>query len=180
MASVMDNASGFVLTSSALFTRNVLGKFRREENSRTELLISRVFSVGFVAASLGLAFSFTDVPAAIRFMWQIVPLVGISLWMGLFWRRANRFGAWASFIGAAIGLLIARNVFGWHGDAGFPKIVLFYLSTGVVAGVVASLLTPPEPTTQLDRFYFTINTPVGQEHYLAEFERAHRPAEVQA
>ena len=55
MASVMDNASGFMLTSSALFTRNVLRNFRGEENSRGELLVSRVFSFGFVAASLALA-----------------------------------------------------------------------------------------------------------------------------
>lgn len=180
MASVMDNASGFMLTSSALFTRNVLRTFRGEENSRRELLVSRVFSFGFVAASLALAFSFTDVPAAIRFMWQIVPLVGISLWMGLFWRRANRFGAWASFIGATAALLIGHYVFGWHGDTGFPKIVAFYLSTGLAAGVAASLLTRPEPVRQLDRFYLTINTPVGQEHYLAEFESAREPAEVRA
>jgi Na+/proline symporter len=131
-----------------------------------------------VAASLALAFSFTDVPAAIRFMWQIVPLVGISLWMGLFWRRANRFGAWASFIGATAALLIGHYVFGWHGDTGFPKIVLFYLSTGLVAGVAASLLTRPEPALQLDRFYPHDKRLWAREH-TAEFERE-EPAEVRA
>ena len=180
MASVMDNGAAFVLTSSALFTRNVLRTFQREENTRREMLVSRLFSLVFVLASLGLAFSFTDVPAAIRFMWEIVPLVGISFWMGLFWRRANRFGAWASFIGATAALLVGHYGFGWEGDAGFPKIVLFYLSTGLVSGVAVSLLTRPEPERALDRFYVTINTPVGQEHYIEAFENVQQPSEVRA
>jgi Na+/proline symporter len=180
MASVMDNGAAFVLTSSALFTRNVMRTFQRGEDPRRELLASRAFSLVFVLASLALAFSFTDVPAAIRFMWQIAPLIGISFWMGLFWRRANRYGAWASFIGATVALLVGLYGFGWRGDAGFPKLTLLYLGTGLACGVVASLLTPPERERELDRFYVTINTPVGQEHYLEQFETAPRPAEVRA
>jgi len=171
MASVMDNGAAFMLTSSALFTRNVMRGFRHEEDPKRELLISRVFALIFVAGSLWLAFSFADVPGAIRFMWQLVPLIGVSFWLGLFWRRANRYGAWASFIGSTTALLLGHYVFGWSGDAGFPKIVLFYLSAGVLCGVVVSLLTPSEPTTELNRFFLTINTPVGQEAKLQAFEK---------
>ena len=56
--------------------------------------------------------------------------------------------------------------------------MLFYLSTGLISGVAASLLTRPEPESQLDRFYVTINTPVGQEHYIKEFENAQEPTKV--
>lgn len=171
MASVMDNGAAFVLTSSALFTRNVMRSFRGLENPRSELLASRIFSTVFVVASLALAFSFSDVPAAIRFMWQVSPLMGLAFWLGLFWRRANRYGAWASFLGATVALLMGHYFFGWSGDAGFPKIVSLYLSTALLCGVGVSLLTRPEPVRQLDRFFLTINTPVGQETKLEAFER---------
>jgi Na+/proline symporter len=178
MASVMDNGAAFVLTSAALFTRNVMRTFQKEEDVRRELRISRWFSLVFMAASLALAFAFTDVPAAIRFMWELVPLVGISFWMGLFWRRANRYGAWASFIVSSLALLAGHHLFHWEGDANFPKLVLFYLSAGIAAGVLVSLWTPREPERQLDGFYLTINTPVGQEHLLEAFEKGELAAEA--
>lgn len=176
MASVMDNGAVFVLTTSALFTRNLLSTFREKPNAKLEILVSRLFSVVYVAASIGLALSFKDVPTAIRFMWSLVPLIGISFWMGLWWRRMNRYGAWASFVAAAAAWATGLRVFGWTGDAGFPYLTTFYLLSGIVAGAVVSLLTRPEPTERLDRFFLTINTPVGEEEKLRRFEERVRAA----
>ena len=163
MASVMDNGAVFIVTSSALFTRNLLRVFRQTENTRLELRVSRIFSVVFVCIGIGMALSFSDVPSAIRFMWNIVPLIGIAFWLGLWWRRANRYGAWASFIASTAAWLLGLNVFGWTGDRGLPYLITFYLLSGIGAGVLVSLLTKPEPEALLDRFYITINTPIGQE-----------------
>ena len=164
MASVMDNGAVFVITTSALFTRNLLRVFWREKpGDRLELLISRVFSCVFVAGSIALAYSFDDVPSAIRFLWNLVPQIGIAFWLGLWWRRANRYGAWASFFASTLSWIVGFHVFGWKGDSGLPYLVTFYLSVGIISGAVVSMLTAPEPEDQLDRFYITINTPVGQE-----------------
>ncbi len=170
MASVMDNGAVFVLTSSALFTRNLLRSFRARENPKLELRVSRLFSLVFVTASVGLALSFENVPAAIRFMWALTPMMGISFWLGLWWRKANRYGAWASFLTATIAWWMGPNVFGWKGDAGLPYVYSFYTLTGFGVGAIVSLLTKSEPKTQLDRFYLTINTPIGQEARLDRFE----------
>ncbi|MCX6624336.1 MAG: sodium:solute symporter family protein, partial [Acidobacteria bacterium] len=115
MASVMDNGAVFIVTSSALFTRNLLRVFRQTENLKLELRVSRIFSVVFVTIGIGMALSFSDVPSAIRFMWNLVPLIGIAFWLGLWWRRANRYGAWASFVCAAAAWLIGLHGFGWSG-----------------------------------------------------------------
>jgi Na+/proline symporter len=170
MASVMDNGAVFVLTTSALFTRTLLRTFRKQENMRLELLVSRIFSLLYVGASIALALSFQDVPAAIRFMWNLVPLIGISFWLGLWWRRANRYGAWASFIAASLAWVAGLHVFGWTGDSGLPYLITFYLTAGIGAGVAVSLMTRPEPSERLDRFFLTINTPIGQEEKLAKFD----------
>ena len=163
MASVMDNGAVFIVTSSALFTRNLLRVFRQTENTRLELRVSRIFSVVFVSVGIGMAFSFDDVPSAIRFMWNLVPLIGISFWLGLWWRRANRYGAWASFATATAAWVIGLHGFGWTGDRGLPYLITFYLIAGVGAGILVSLLTKPERRELLDRFFLTINTPIGQE-----------------
>ncbi len=163
MASVMDNGAIYVLTTSALFTRNLLRTFKRHDDTRLELRVSRLFSLVYVAASIALALSFSDVPAAIRFAWNLVPMIGISFWLGLWWRRANRYGAWASFLAASAAWIVGLRFFGWKGDPGLPYLITFYLVAGLGAGVIVSLLTRPEPAERLDRFYLTINTPIGQE-----------------
>lgn len=169
MASVMDNGAVYVITSSALFTRNLMQMAKRPPAFKTELLISRLFSVMFAAAGVGLTFLHADVPAAMRFMFNLVPLIGISFWLGLWWRRANRYGAWASFIASSVALAIGTSVFGWTGNKHFPTLITFYLTCGLTAGIVVSMLTPPETLHRLDRFFLTINTPVGQEEKLAQF-----------
>ncbi len=169
MASVMDNGAVYVITSSALFTRNLMRMAKRAPAFKTELLISRIFSVAFATAGVGLTFLHADVPAAMRFMFNLVPLIGISFWLGLWWRRANRYGAWASFIASSAALAIGTSIFDWTGNKHFPTLITFYLTCGVTAGIVVSMLTRPEASRRLDRFFLTINTPVGQEEKLAQF-----------
>lgn len=164
MASVMDNGAVYVITSSALFTRNLMRMSKRQSTFQQELWMSRIFAVCFAAAGVALTFLHADVPAAMRFMFNLVPLIGISFWLGLWWRRANRYGAWASFIASSVALILGMYVFDWTGNKHFPTLITFYLLAGVGAGVVVSLLTKPESTDRLDRFFLTINTPIGQEH----------------
>jgi Na+/proline symporter len=166
MASVMDNGAVYVVTSSALFTRNLLQVAKRRIGEKTELLVSRLFAVAFAAAGIGLTFLHTDVPAAMRFMFNLVPMIGISFWLGLWWRRANRYGAWASFAAASAAWFAGAVGFGWTGDRYFPTLITFYLAAGLVAGILVSLLTRPEPLERLQRFFLTIHTPIGQEHKL--------------
>jgi Na+/proline symporter len=167
LASVMDNAAVGMLTFAGLYTNNIHRRlFPAKQDEVTLLKVNRVSSLFFAALSIPLAYAFTDVPAAMRFTWNTVPLMGIPFFLGLCWRRANRYGALASFAAGFLAMLIANYWFGWTGDAGLPKSILLFLSTGVLAGVVTSLLTEPEPKRNLDRFYLLINTPIGEEHLL--------------
>jgi len=170
LASVMDNGAVFVLTTAALFTRNLMRIFKAKENPQLELRVSRIFSIGYVCASIALALSFTSVPSAVRFMWGLNPMIGIAFWLGLWWRKANRYGAWASFIAATTAWVLGVHKFGWTGDAGLPYVITFYSLAGFGVGAVVSLLTKPEPKERLDRFFLTINTPIGQEERLERFE----------
>lgn len=172
MASVMDIGSVLVLSTSALFTRNLFRRFRLTEDQHPELLISRIFSLFFASASIWLALSFRDVPSAIRFMWELLPMIGIPFWLGVWWRRANRFGAIASCLAATGAWVVGLKVFGWTGDAGLPYVIAFYVIIGLAFGVIVSIMTKAESKPLLDRFYLTINTPIGQEARLTPIGNA--------
>jgi hypothetical protein len=101
-----------------------------------------------------------------------LPIIGIAFWLGLWWRRANRYGAIASFVAASAAWFIGLNLFGWTGDKGLPALMTFYIVSGFGAGALVSLLTKAEPRERLDRFYLTINTPIGQEDKMRQFEEA--------
>jgi len=86
---------------------------------------------------------------------------GISFWGGVLWRRANRYGAWASIVAGGIVLLVTS-------EYTLVNQIAWYLSAGIGSLVVVSLLTRPESKEMLDRFYTVLYTPVGQEHKLRE------------
>lgn len=100
-----------------------------------------------------------------RFLWQTIPLMGITFFFAILWRRANRYGAFAAFFASVAAVLLCQYI-GWNGDAGLPKTVTLLLGFGILAGVVVSLLTPPEPKRLLDSFYLLLKTPIGQEDVL--------------
>jgi Na+/proline symporter len=167
MASVMSTCDVLMIGTAALLTRNLYFRFLRKGDDEKHMVrFARIVSVGFVAFSVALAANFNDMPGAMRFMWKTVPLIGISFFLGLWWRRANRYGAWASFLAALTALLFGQYVLGLEGNANLPSLMLLYLTSGILAGIVVSLLTPRESQRRLDHFYLTINTPVGQEETL--------------
>ena len=169
MASVMSTCDVLMISSSALVTRNIYQRFASvQKNEKQMVRLARVFCVGFVALAVLLASMFDSMPQAMRFTWKTVPLIGISFFMALWWRRANRYGAWASFLCALLALLVGQFGFQWTGDKHLPKLMAFYLSSGLLGGIITSLITPREKEEDLDAFYLTINTPIGQEDFLEQ------------
>ena len=161
LAAAMSSSSVLMISFSALWTNNIYKRFINVTSGESNLVsMSRITSAIFGACSLGLSFAFGDMPGAMRFLWQTLPLMGIAFFLGLFWRRANRYGAFASFGGALAAMLIGQIGFGWHGDAGLPRTITLFVITGTLCGVAASYLTNPESEEQLDRFYLNVNTPV--------------------
>lgn len=161
LAAAMSSSSVLMLSFSALWTNNIYRRFINANSSESNLVsMSRITSAIFGVCSLGLSFAFGDMPGAMRFIWKTLPLMGIAFFLGIFWRRANRYGAFASFGGALVAMLIGQIVFGWHGDAGLPPTITLFVVTGTLCGIAASYLTNPEAEEQLDRFYLNLNTPV--------------------
>ena len=80
----------------------------------------------------------------------LATFIGISVLGGILWRRANRWGAFASILGAMTTNFLLYFVTGQRLDYWDPNVFLAALTVGVIGLVVVSLATAPEPAASLE------------------------------
>jgi Na+/proline symporter len=180
LASVMSSCSAYMITSSALFTENLYRPIVKGRSASHYIAASRVVSILVVVGGLGFAYRMPSLVKGLEIWLSIAPMLGISFWMALFWRRMTAAGAWASFlVVAGTWFLITRaSVVGWLQTLPFagplrlvwvesgkpaelyePWRIFLCLASSVAAGVVVSLLSKRTDEERLDRFYSLVKTP---------------------
>ncbi len=151
--------------ASALFTRNIYLPYINPKATDKDLLrVGRISSIFIVAIGLVFAFVFPSVIHGLIEVWKVTAYLGIAFWFGVIWRRANRYGAWASSISMAAASLYTDLVLGWS----LPEQILLYLPVGIVMMWVVSFFSRPEPKEKLRQFYMLLDTPVGREQRLRD------------
>jgi Na+/proline symporter len=180
LASVMSSCDAFMIASAGLFTENIYRPLVTSRGQGHYVTVGRIASVIVVSGGVVFAFWLPGVVAGLEIFWKISAMMGIAFWLGLFWRRTTVAGAWASTLGGfAIWFLTTQEFFiSWLGNLaiaeplkfifikdGIPEVYLpwqmiLYLGTGLVSGIVVSLVTQPVAKEKLDRFYALIRTPI--------------------
>ena len=180
LASVMSSCDAFMVSSAGLFTENLYKPLVPGRSQDHYLWAARISSFAVVVGGVVFAYWLESVVAGLEIFWKVAPMLGIAFWLGLFWRRATAAGAWASTLAAlAVWWLTAQpEVVGWlaslshaqalrfvvesdgHQAMYLPWQMVFYLSTGLVCGVLVSLITPPPDPHKLERYFALIRTPV--------------------
>jgi SSS family transporter len=164
-AAVMSTCDAFMVHAAALFTRNIyLPYFNKTASDKTLLRVGRVSSLFIVAGGVFFAFYFPSVVQGLMEVWKVTAYLGIAFWLGVMWKRANRYGALLSTISMiAVSLYVQIHL-------GLPVQyqIAAYLPVGLIVMVVVSRLTRPEPAEQLHKFYTLLDTPVGEEQRLKD------------
>jgi len=180
LASVMSSCDSFMIASSGLFTENIYKRLMPDKTQKHYVFIARVTSLMIVAGGVAFAYWLPNVVKGLEIFWKISPMMGIAFWLGLFWRRTTVAGAWASTVTAfGVWWLTAQKFFiSWLGSLsmaeqltfvfiknGVPEVYLpwqmvFYLSAGLIVGIVVSLFTRPVAKEKLDNYYALVRTPV--------------------
>lgn len=164
IAAVVSACNNFMVNGSALFTRNFYRRFLNSDaNENHYLTVARISSFFVVAIGVAIALYIPSVVEGLFLIWKIMAFLGIAFWMAIFWKKANRYGAWSSMIITAI-LSFTTGSMGWS----FPEQVALYLPIGFATMVTVSYFTKEEDKDIINRFYSLLNTPVGQEHRLEE------------
>ncbi len=180
LAGVMSSCDSFMVSASGLLTENVYKPLVPAKSDRHYIWVGRIGSVAIVAGGVVAAFAMPNVVDGLKTWLKIAPMLGVSFWLGLFWRRYNAAGAWASTLtGFASWWMTTQPWFiewveGWPAtaslglvwvEAGKPAIyepwqILFYLSLAVMAGVAVSRMTNPADQKMVEQFHALIRTPV--------------------
>ncbi len=182
LASVMSSCDSFMIASSGLFTENIYKHLIPGKGQKYYVFVARVASLVIVGGGVGFAYWLPNVIKGLEIFWMIPPMMGIVFWMGLFWRRTTVAGAWAatltgfgtwwlttqsffvSFINnfpeaQSLRFVVERST---GQEIHLPWQMVFYLTGGLLAGIIASLLTKPVAKEKLDNFYALIRTPIKQ------------------
>jgi Na+/proline symporter len=158
LASVMSSCSGLVVSGSALAARNIYIPKGHRNDDKFQLKLGRISTVAIALGALALAIFLPSVAAGMIQFVTATPFLGVPIWVGVCWRRANRYGAWVSAVGSAL-VYFGCEALGVH----FSMCSLFSLIFGVMSIIVVSVMTRPEPSEPLQKLFATLHSPVGHE-----------------
>jgi Na+/proline symporter len=157
IAANMSSASNFMVNTGALFTQNFYKQYININASDKQLLwMGRISSVALTLLGVLFAFYIENVLHAFLFIETIAAFMGIMVFGGMLWKRANRYGA---FIGVFMAFIVyyflnymdtssLDLVYKWK-----PDIFGWAMLAGFVFFIVVSVITKPEDKKQIDIFF---------------------------
>ena len=190
LAAAISHCGTQMIVASGLFADHLYRHYINPgRDPRHYLDIARLCGPILVVIALLLQTTFSDVTDALKLVIKTPAIIGISMWMGLFWTRWNTISVWSTTIAAAaVGILCGyypeevlrtfpglSDVLFVRDAAGLSMIdawkIVFILGSGLIAGVTATLLTDPQPDSQMEHFYRVIRSPVtpNENRYAAQF-----------
>jgi Na+/proline symporter len=188
LASVMSSCDSFMIASSALFTENLYKRVFSDRSQGHYILVGRITGFFVVVGGVVFAFWLPNVIRGLEIFWKIPPMMGIAFWLGLFWRRGTKAGAWAATLLGFGALFLSEQSFFVSLLESLPRLfdlpwvveshdakamylpwqMVFYLSIGTAGAIIVSLLTRPSSEEKLERFYALTRTPVSPGEQIEE------------
>jgi Na+/proline symporter len=161
LATNMAGCSAYMVDAGALFTKSFYGRYiARGRSDRHYLWVGRVGGLSITLAGVVYALFLIDrVLNTFLLTETMATYMGISVLGGIFWRRANRWGALAGTVAAMATNFAVYAAMGQRFDHWDPNVFLSALSAGVAAFVAVSLVTPPETAAQVRTFFLNLRTP---------------------
>lgn len=99
MAALMSSASCYMLVVSALVVRNFYAAYINPNASeRASVLLGRIVSVLVILGGVFVALQYEDIFEQLKVAWEMPILFASVFWIGMFWRRATKWAAWATVL----------------------------------------------------------------------------------
>ena len=161
LAANMSSASNFMVNTGALFTQNIYKKYIDTNADDKQLLfMGRVSGVALTLFGVAFALYIENVLQGFLFIETIAAFMGIMVFGGNLWKRANRYGAISSVI-SAFAVYYYLNflevgswqlVYKWQPDTfGWAMLV------GFIAFFVVSLFTKKEDPNKIEKYFDNMN-----------------------
>ena len=165
MAASMSTGDAVQVTVGGILSQNIYRRYINPGATEKELLrATRIAGVGIILVALVMAaMPNNSIITAVLDYANILSLVGISVVMGILWRRMNTVGMLTATVVAVTAFIATRYLL----DMGREFTIGIPLLTGIIGGVVASLLTKPPDPEVIEQFFKKIYVPIGEEEKLA-------------
>ncbi len=156
LAANMSSASNFMVNSGALFTKNIYNNLKKDPGDREVLWVGRISSLLLTVLGVLFALYVKSVLHAFLFIETIAAFMGIMIFGGIVWKRANRYGALAGVLSSYL-LYYFLNylqtgsleiVYKWT-----PAPFGWAMLTGFIVMIIVSLLTRPEKKERINKFF---------------------------
>jgi len=157
LAANMSSCSNYMVNMGALFTRDIYVPYMNPRASdKTCLQVGRLSGLALTIAAVLFALIVRNVLSAFLFVETIAAFMGIMIFGGIMWKRANRYGAFAAVLTAYISYYAINYAetdsfqliyswkpapFGWAMLAGFATLI------------IVSLLSPPEGSNRIEHYF---------------------------
>lgn len=181
LATVMGSCDSFMVAAGGLLSENLYRPLVPGKSQRHYLWVARIGALLVVGVGVWVALYEGSVVKKLELMWKVEVMTAMAFWLGIFWRRATVAGAWAATVTVVVVLVVTSQKWFANGLAAsdiewlrqltrsnpegvvsiwLPWQMLAYITAGFAAGIIASLLSKPEPEEKLERFYGLLRTPV--------------------
>ncbi len=172
-AAGMSSVDTYATTSSSMFIdffyRRILNK---NETMKHYLYVSKIWAVISIIIGAVSTLFIDSIADYVKIWITLLSFIGVPIFFGIWWRKANRRGVWISLSLGMISYLLIMFVFTGNGNVFADRDVALpwgvYIPTGLAFfGMLAGgWLGKSESKVLLDRFYTIISTPIGQENLL--------------
>jgi len=164
IAALTSSLSALLNSVATLFTMDFYVKFKKDASQKEQVYVGKIVSV--VVLILGVSW----VPFVSKFdsllkyyqemLTYIAPPVVAVFFLGVFWKRINRHGAFWGLIGGAIASLItilSKVFFDYEllGDIHFLLKVPFYFAFSSLIIITVSLFSKPDDEERIKDFIWT-------------------------
>lgn len=164
MAAAMSSGDAVQVTLGGLISQNIYRVYFNPQAQEEQLLkVTRRTGLVVALSAVGIAMLMrSSVVKAILDYLNILSLIGMSVAMGLVWRRMNTSGVIAGTVAAVTTFIVTR----YGLDCSRQVVTGLPLVAGVLTGIVSSLVTKAPAAEQIESFFTKLYVPIGQEEQL--------------
>lgn len=99
LAALMSSASCYMLVVSGLVVRNGIAPFAKDKVSeKFYILAGRICGAIVIIGATIVSLSAMNVFEQLKFAWEIPIVFAAPFWIGMYWRKANKYSAWGTII----------------------------------------------------------------------------------
>lgn len=176
-AAAMSSAGTYATTSSALYANYLYRRiFRPGKSLAHYLLAGRLWALASVIIAAVSTLYIPTIQQYVKLSLTLLSFLGIPIYFGVIWRKANRTGMWLSLIcGISTYITVIVYTMNKNGAGFFDSInpcfeASVFLSTlfSLIGMFVGIIFGKPDDELKVKRFHVITHTPVGQEKRLVD------------